>query len=147
MCFALNDLRPVAIQPVELSQIGWRMRERGRPSASTVETVHQTMRRIRRMNSGSISEKWATSTGLLREKPRVEKSGRGGSEEGCQPEEPQLCDRPTLDEDSGAGAARRIYREIGDRNSDQVDQRKTQTDRKRREALRCAGIGGAEDDQ
>src|SRR5208337_2679217 len=91
MCFALNDLRPVAIQPVEPSQIGWRIRERGRLSASTVETVHQTMRRIRPMNSGSISEKWATATRLLRQEPRVEEAGRGAPEDGCQPEEPQLC--------------------------------------------------------
>src|SRR5262245_14568684 len=60
-CFVLSVCRPVAIQPVGPSQMGWRMRANGRPSASTVETVHQTMRPTRSKNSFSMSAKLSVS--------------------------------------------------------------------------------------
>ena len=48
--------------PVVPSQIGWRMRDRGRPFRSTVETVHQTMRCTRRSTSSISGAKLCTST-------------------------------------------------------------------------------------
>src|SRR6185312_7468081 len=63
MCLALSEFRLVAIQPVEPSQTGCRIRERGRPAVSMVVTVHQTVRLTRRGNSASIAEKGATSMG------------------------------------------------------------------------------------
>src|ERR1019366_4024001 len=61
-----------------------------------------------------------------------------------QPEEPQLTDRPSADKHRGTGAARRIHREIGNRDADQVDQRQPKADGDRREALRGAPVGGAQ---
>ena len=63
------------------------------------------------------------------------------------PEQPQLPDGPTTDKYGYACAACRIDRCIGYWNADQVDQRQAKPDSDRCQALRCAFIRGAENDQ
>src|SRR5688572_5620208 len=70
-CFVFNVWRPVAIQPVAPSQIGWRIRENGRPLVSTVVTVHQTMRRTRSSKVLAISWNDAVSGMTVLRRPRV----------------------------------------------------------------------------
>ena len=61
----------MAIQPVEPSQTGWRMRERGLPCRSTVVTLHQTMRFTRSLNCSAISSKEPTSIHCLQRSRRA----------------------------------------------------------------------------
>jgi len=63
-CFSFKECRLVATHPVEPSQSGCKIRERGRPWRFTVATVHQTMRRTRFTNSASISVNDCTSIPL-----------------------------------------------------------------------------------
>ncbi len=59
----------------------------------------------------------------------------------------QSCpQRPSAHEDRRSRAARRIHRQVGHRNPDQVDQRQPQPDRDRRESLRRPPIGRAQND-
>ena len=69
---------------------------------------------------------------------RVEDSGQHGAQDRCDPEQPELAERPAADEDRGAGAARGVDREVRDGDPDQVDQREPEADRDRREARRGA---------
>ena len=61
--------------------------------------------------------------------------GNGGADDRRHPEEPQLLERPSADDDRGSGAARRVHREIGDGYTDQVNQREAEADRDGRKAL------------
>ena len=76
----------------------------------------------------------------------MEESGDEGADDGRDPEEPELVDRPATDEERGRGATRRIHRGVGDRNADEMDERERETDREAGEADRGTLVGGAEND-
>src|SRR5690606_37344553 len=59
-CCDLCEFRWVPIHPVDPSQIGCKMRERGRPCLSIVATLHHTIVCTRSINSASISAKSCT---------------------------------------------------------------------------------------
>src|SRR5690242_18405482 len=52
----------------------------------------------------------------------IDEPSESASKERGQPEEPQLRERPSADEQRGSGAARRIHGGVGHRNANQVDQ-------------------------
>jgi AraC-like DNA-binding protein len=69
-----------------------------------------------------------------------------GTDDGCQPEQPQLAGGPVAHVQRHAGAAGRVDGGVGDGNADQVNQGQGQADRQRRESGRCAPVGGTQDD-
>ena len=70
-----------------------------------------------------------------------------GSEDGRDPEEPELPEGCSVDEDCGAGAAGGIYGGVGDGDADEMDEGEAEADGDGREAFGGALVGGAEDDE
>ena len=79
-------------------------------------------------------------------KPAGEKASRDCADDGRDPKEPELRERPAADEDRGTRASCGIYREIRDRDADEMNEREREADRNSSES--CDGFfgRGAEDD-
>jgi hypothetical protein len=46
----------------------------------------------------------------------------------CDPEQPELLESPAADDEGGTSAARRVHGEVRDRNADQMNECKSQSD-------------------
>jgi len=71
----------------------------------------------------------------------VNEATRECARHGCDPEHPQLRNRPAADKDSRAGAPRRVDRSGSHGDADQMDQGERQTDREAREPDGCPAMG------
>src|SRR5580658_3336624 len=60
--------------------------------------------------------------------PSPDEARKGPSQKRRDPEEPQLLDGPPSHEERGARAARRIDRQVRDRNADEMHERQGQAD-------------------
>src|SRR5688572_30463192 len=56
---------------------------------------------------------------------RIDGTGHDGADHGCEPEKPELLQRPAADEECRAGAACGVHGEIGHGNTDQMDERES----------------------
>src|ERR1051325_275859 len=74
---------------------------------------------------------------VLSAKPAIDDPGNRRADDGCQPAQPELPQRPAAGEESRRRRAGRVQRGIGDGDTDQVDQREAEADGDRREPLRC----------
>jgi hypothetical protein len=79
--------------------------------------------------------------------PSVDHGAEHRPRDGSDPEHPQLRQRPTADDHRRSRAPRRVHREVGDRDTDQVDQRQPEADGDRGEPARAAIVGRAENDE
>src|ERR1700734_878266 len=66
--------------------------------------------------------------GFLSKEGAVDEARENGTENGRQPEEPELRERPSASDEGRAGAAGRIDGKICNRNTDQVDEREAKSD-------------------
>ena len=78
---------------------------------------------------------------------RINDAGQRRADDGREPEEPELLNRPAADEQRRTRAARGVDRKIRDRDADEMDEREPEADSDGREALRGALVRRAEDDQ
>jgi hypothetical protein len=76
----------------------------------------------------------------------VNKAGECRTDDGSEPEQPELLDGPPTDKERGTGAAGGIHRKIRDGNADEMDERKPKADCDRGEALWSSLVRRAEDD-
>lgn len=76
-----------------------------------------------------------------------DEAAEDGSDDWGYPEEPELADGPSADEDRYGGVARGVDGGVGDGDEDEVDQREAEADGDGREALGSALVGGADDDE
>src|SRR5262249_53611655 len=81
----------------------------------------------------------------LQETP-IQPATREATQDGGDPEQPELLQRPAADEDRRCGAAGRVDRGGGDGNAHEMNQRQAQSDREAGEADRSAAAGPTEDD-
>src|SRR4029077_10888242 len=109
------------------------------PAAAQADSC-STSRRVVMVRSPAHSSR-ALATLALTAEPAVSDAGKSGTEQRCNPEQPQLLQRPAAHDECRSGAARRVNRGVGDRNADQVYQSQSQSNRNGREPLRGAGIG------
>ncbi len=93
-----------------------------------------SLRRLRRRHAGHRNR------GPLAQ-PAIEDAAEDAAEERCDPEQPELSDGPSADEHGRSGAARRVHRQVRDRDTDEVDKGQAQPDGERREPDRCLAVG------
>src|SRR5580698_106565 len=84
---------------------------------------------------------------LLSEEDTVDEAGQGGTESWSQPEEPELGEGPSTDEQRRTGAARGVDGKVGDGDAHQMNEGEAEADGQRREAFGGANVSGAEDDE
>jgi len=77
----------------------------------------------------------------------VEDSCDDGSNDGGNPEEPQLTDGPSSVEDCGGGTTGWVYRCVGDRDADQVNEGEAEPDGDGCQPCRSSFVCGTEDDE
>lgn len=83
---------------------------------------------------------------LVFSQPFVEQSAHDSSGDGGYPKEPKLLKSPTTHKDSGTRAASGIHRQIGDRDTNQMNQGQAEADGNRCEALRSTLVCSAMND-
>ena len=84
---------------------------------------------------------------VLAEDAVVENSADGATDKWRDPEQPELSERPSTDEERGTGAASWVDRSVRDRNADEMNHHQREADGQRREAGRRLAMGRSHDDE
>ena len=84
---------------------------------------------------------------LVRGQPAVDGSGQERTHDRRYPEEPELAEGPSADEQGRAGAPSRVHRRVGHGDADEVDEGQSEADGDRGEARGRSTVSGPEDDQ
>ena len=83
----------------------------------------------------------------LTAQPAIDDAAEDAADERRDPEQPELRERRTADDQCRSGGARGIDRRIGDRNAHKVNKRQAEADGQRRKAGRRFAVRRAHDDE